>query len=130
MVSHRFKNIKDTFSRNLKTMKESKRSGTATDNIYKPKWHMFERLMFLRKTCVQGNSVSNIPSMQLKTATSNSTVNSLQSCDVVMEDSICNDISSHDIYCDEASQVSDAMIFYVLFFTFETIIIVKLTSCN
>ncbi|XP_071652235.1 transcription factor Adf-1-like [Temnothorax longispinosus] len=49
VVSSRFKNMKDTFARNLKVMKESKRSGAGTDNIYKPKWHMFERLMFLQE---------------------------------------------------------------------------------
>ncbi|KYQ53544.1 hypothetical protein ALC60_00070 [Trachymyrmex zeteki] len=112
MVSQRFKNIKDTFSRNLKTMKESKRSGTGTDNIYKPKWHMFERLMFLKKTCVQANSVSNIPSMQSEIVTSNSIVNSLQSCDIVVEDSISNDISSYVIY-DEESQVSHLRIIVI-----------------
>ncbi|KYN19319.1 hypothetical protein ALC57_08346 [Trachymyrmex cornetzi] len=114
MVSQRFKNIKDTFSRNLKTMKESKRSGTGTDNIYKPKWHMFERLMFLKKTCAQANSVSNIPSMQLDAVTSNSIVNSLQSCDIVVEDSISNDISSYNIYYDEASQVSHLRITFIV----------------
>ncbi|KAM0732506.1 hypothetical protein ACS0PU_000667 [Formica fusca] len=63
VVSNRFKNIKDTFARNFKSMKESKRSGAGTDNLYKPKWHMFEGLMFLKKTCVQGESESNIPSI-------------------------------------------------------------------
>ncbi|XP_036148961.1 uncharacterized protein LOC114255608 [Monomorium pharaonis] len=69
-MSSRFKNMKDMFARNLRLVKELKRSEAGTDSIYKPKWPLFERLMFLKKTCVLGESESNIPSIQLETTNS------------------------------------------------------------
>lgn len=56
----RFKNLKDTFMRNLRKVQESKTSGSGTDDLYKPKWNLFSNLKFLQKTCVQTGSVSNI----------------------------------------------------------------------
>lgn len=101
MVSNRFKNIKDTFTKNLKAVKQSKRSGAGTDNIYKPKWHMFERLMFLQKTCVQGDSQSNISSIL---ATLNS--ESLQYSKVSDSDTSCTEDVSDIYYYDETLQVN------------------------
>jgi len=107
-VSNRFKNIKDTFARNLRAMKESKRSGAGTDYIYKPKWHMFDKLMFLKKTCVQENSESNIPSSQLLEIISNSKLSTSQSWDNEVNDNISctEDTSLFNYYYDDALQVN------------------------
>lgn len=109
VVSNRFKNIKDTFARNFRALKESKRSGAGTDNFYKPKWHMFDRLMFLKKTCIQGESESNIPSIQLKaTTTSNSQLSQNSEFSYNKENDIPNtqDTSPLNIYYDKALQVN------------------------
>ncbi|XP_071639677.1 uncharacterized protein [Temnothorax longispinosus] len=102
VVSSRFRNMKDTFARNLKAMKESKRSGAGTDNIYKPKWHLFERLMFLQKSCIQGDSQSNISPIQLET-TAASDSESSQIIDEVNDNTSCTQNTLH-IYYDEALQ--------------------------
>lgn len=93
-------------------MKESKRSGAGTaplrlDYIYKSKWHMFDKLMFLKKTCVQGNSESNIPSSQLLEIT-NSKLSTSQSCDNEVNDNIsCTENTSlFNYYYDDALQVN------------------------
>lgn len=45
---------------NLRRVKESKRSGKGTTDIYIPKWPLYERLKFLQQTIAQSTSVSNI----------------------------------------------------------------------
>lgn len=48
--------------KNDKLIRESKSSGKGSDDIYKPKWPLFENLTFLRKSTVQAKSISNLPS--------------------------------------------------------------------
>lgn len=45
---------------NLRRVKESKRSGKGTADIYVPKWSLYDRLKFLQKTIVQSGSISNL----------------------------------------------------------------------
>lgn len=37
-------------------------SGKGTDEIYKPKWVLYDKLKFLKKMCTQATSVSNLQS--------------------------------------------------------------------
>lgn len=52
--------MKDTFMSNLRRVKDSKRSGKGTADIYIPKWPLYNRLKFLQKTMVQSTSISNL----------------------------------------------------------------------
>lgn len=104
IISSRFKNMKDTFTRNLRVVKESKRSGAGTDNIYKPKWPLFERLMFLQKTCVQGDSQSNIPSIQLESISDSDS--SKFSNEMNNSSTSCTSDVPFNVYYDEALQVN------------------------
>jgi len=45
---------------NLRRVKESKRSGKGTADIYIPKWSLYDRLKFLQKTVIQSTSISNL----------------------------------------------------------------------
>jgi len=45
---------------NLRRVKESKRSGKGTADIYIPKWYLYDRLKFLQKTVIQSTSISNL----------------------------------------------------------------------
>lgn len=62
-VADRWKNMKKTFMSNHKKVRESKNkcSGTDEDGIYVPKWHLYKKLPFLEKACVQADSSSNLP---------------------------------------------------------------------
>lgn len=79
MVLHRFTSMKQTFMTNYRRERESKgrSSGKSSEEIYKPKWILYEKLKFLRKTCVQADSLSNLQS-PLNISNSNSNVESLQ----------------------------------------------------
>ncbi|XP_012522684.1 uncharacterized protein LOC105828745 [Monomorium pharaonis] len=61
-VADRWKNIKQTFMSNHKKVRESKNkcSGADGDGIYAPKWHLYNKLLFLEKACVQAESSSNL----------------------------------------------------------------------
>ncbi|KYN18149.1 hypothetical protein ALC57_09550 [Trachymyrmex cornetzi] len=52
--------MRDTFMSNLRRVKESKRSGKGTTDIYTPKWSLYDRLKFLQKTVIQSTSTSNL----------------------------------------------------------------------
>ncbi|XP_077279211.1 uncharacterized protein LOC143906811 [Temnothorax americanus] len=69
-VADRWKNIKQTFMSNHKKVRESKNkcSGADGDGIYVPKWHLYKKLFFLEKACVQAESSSNLPVIQSQTA--------------------------------------------------------------
>lgn len=85
-------------------MKESKRNGTGTENLYKPQWHMFDRLMFLKKACVQAESESNIPSILLKTTdTSNSELS--QFCNKENNIPCTQNMPLFNMYFDDTLQV-------------------------
>ncbi|XP_024890229.1 uncharacterized protein LOC112466398, partial [Temnothorax curvispinosus] len=60
IVASRFKSMRDTFMSNLRRVKESKRSGKGTADIYIPKWPLYDRLKFLQKAAVQSASISNL----------------------------------------------------------------------
>ncbi|XP_039310341.1 uncharacterized protein LOC105198956 [Solenopsis invicta] len=62
MVQHRFTSMKHTFMTNLRKERESKRrcSGKSPEEIYKPKWVMYDKLKFLTKSCIQAESSSNL----------------------------------------------------------------------
>ncbi|XP_077282836.1 uncharacterized protein LOC143908881 [Temnothorax americanus] len=60
IVASRFKSMRDTFMSNLRRVKESKRSGKGTADIYIPKWPLYDRLKFLQKATVQSASISNL----------------------------------------------------------------------
>lgn len=62
MVKKRFLNMKDTFMDNHRKIKESKQrcSGKSPDEIYTPKWSMYNHLLFLLKTVAQAESFTNL----------------------------------------------------------------------
>ncbi|KAK3908910.1 Transcription factor Adf-1 [Frankliniella fusca] len=60
-LAGRWKNIRETFTSNMKRIRESKRSGVGAADVYVPKWPLFKYLDFLKKTCNQADSESNIP---------------------------------------------------------------------
>lgn len=62
MVKKRFLNIKDTFMDNHRKVRESKQrcSGKSPDEIYTPKWSLYNNLLFLLKTVAQSESFSNL----------------------------------------------------------------------
>ncbi|KAK3926079.1 Transcription factor Adf-1 [Frankliniella fusca] len=62
VVAARFKSLRDTFFKNWRKIQESKTSGSGTDDVYTPRWHLYSNLAFLKKTCTQQGSTSNIPS--------------------------------------------------------------------
>lgn len=64
MVQHRFTSMKQTFMVNHRKERESKErcSGKSPDEMYKPKWILYERLKFLIKACAQAVSQSNLES--------------------------------------------------------------------
>lgn len=66
IVASRFKSMRDTFMSNLRRVKESKRSGKGTADMYIPKWYLYDRLKFLQKTLVQSASISNITTSSKK----------------------------------------------------------------
>ncbi|KAE8739194.1 hypothetical protein FOCC_FOCC015317 [Frankliniella occidentalis] len=63
VLMHRWKSMRETFQDNLNRVKESDRrsSGNGTDDCYVPKWKLWTKLQFLKKTCAQSESVSNLP---------------------------------------------------------------------
>lgn len=71
--------MKQTFMTNYRRERESKgrSSGKSPEEIYKPKWILYEKLKFLRKTCAQADSLSNLQS-PLNISNSNSNVESSQ----------------------------------------------------
>ncbi|XP_011686399.1 PREDICTED: uncharacterized protein LOC105449099 [Wasmannia auropunctata] len=62
MVQHRFTSMKQTFVTNFRKERESQKrcSGKSSEDIYKPKWALYGRLKFLKKSCVQAESTSNL----------------------------------------------------------------------
>lgn len=84
MVLHRFISMKQTFMTNYRKERESKGrcSGKSPEEIYKPKWILYEKLKFLRKTCAQADSLSNLQS-PLNISNSNSNESSRN--DIAME---------------------------------------------
>lgn len=64
MVQHRFTSMKQTFLTNFRKERESKGrcSGKSPEEIYKPKWILYDRLKFLKKACAQASSLSNLQS--------------------------------------------------------------------
>ncbi|XP_032678496.1 uncharacterized protein LOC116847518 [Odontomachus brunneus] len=60
-VKKRWNNIKGTFLDNNRKVRESKRSGSSTEDIFKPRWPLYTRLQFLKKTISSAQSVSNFP---------------------------------------------------------------------
>lgn len=95
-VADRWKNIKQTFMNNHKKVRESKNkcSGADGDGIYVPKWHLYKKLLFLEKACVQAESSSNLPTVQSQ-QTSQQAIHLYQSTEPVLP-----------IYYDENLQVS------------------------
>lgn len=64
-MKKRWTNIKGTFLENDKKVRESKRSGSGTDQIFRPKWSLYSRLKFLKKTIYTPQTLSNfVPTMQ------------------------------------------------------------------
>lgn len=65
IVQQRFASMRHTFMTNYRKEQESKRrcSGKGTEEIYKPKWVLYERLKFLKRTCAQANTLSNLQSL-------------------------------------------------------------------
>lgn len=53
--------LRSNFRKELKKIKESKRSGAGTDNVYIPKLWYFEKLQFLLDQETPRSGVSNIP---------------------------------------------------------------------
>ena len=45
------KNLRTSFTRELRLMKLSERSGAALNDVYKPKWPFFDNLQFLLPHC-------------------------------------------------------------------------------
>ncbi|XP_071580750.1 uncharacterized protein [Temnothorax nylanderi] len=88
IVAKRWKNMKETFMKNLAKVKEckNKNSGNGADDGFKPTWYLYKRLLFLMKTCAQAESKSNLPSPPLS--------------------AICSDtdLAFHSIYYDENVQ--------------------------
>ncbi|KAK3922208.1 Transcription factor Adf-1 [Frankliniella fusca] len=72
VAKKRFINMRDTFMENNKKVKESKRSGTGAENIYKPKWPLFQSLTFLLKTVEQAESISNLNIAECNTTVTDS----------------------------------------------------------
>jgi len=63
IVKKRFINMRDIpFMDNLRRMKESlqRASGKGADEIYKPKWPLYNSLLFLKETCAIVANTSNI----------------------------------------------------------------------
>ncbi|XP_071642179.1 uncharacterized protein [Temnothorax longispinosus] len=85
IVAKRWKNMKETFMKNLAKFKEckNKNSGNGADDGFQPTWYLYKRLLFLMKTCAQAESESNLPNPPLS-ATSSDT-----------------DLAFHNIYYDE-----------------------------
>jgi len=52
--------MRDTFMSNLRRVKESKRNGKGTADIYILKWSLYDRLKFLQKTVIRSTSISNL----------------------------------------------------------------------
>lgn len=60
VLSNRFKNIRETYTTNLRKVESSRRSGIATTDVFKPTWHLYEYLDYLRNPSKQAGSSSNI----------------------------------------------------------------------
>ncbi|XP_071568465.1 uncharacterized protein [Temnothorax nylanderi] len=62
MVQHRFISMKQTFMKNNRKARESRErcSGKSPDEIFKPKWNLYDKLLFLKKACAQAVSQSNL----------------------------------------------------------------------
>lgn len=90
--------MRDTFMSNLRRVKESKRSGKGTADIYIPKWYLYDRLKFLQKTVVESTSISNIticsekldPMSQIEQDSNDSLIQWLPEKEVVEESPILN----------------------------------------
>lgn len=54
--------MRGTFLDNDRKVRESKRSGSGYDEIFKPRWPLYTKLQFLRKTISSAQSVSNLSS--------------------------------------------------------------------
>lgn len=51
--------MKGTFLDNDRKVRESKRSGSGVEQSFKPKWPLYSRLQFLKKTIYSAQSLSN-----------------------------------------------------------------------
>ncbi|XP_029676599.1 uncharacterized protein LOC115243575 [Formica exsecta] len=106
MVHKRFQNMESTFRANERKIRESKArcSGKGTDEIYKPKWDYYDLLSFLKKTCVQTDSIDNLC---LQSQSSQSSQSSLFSQEAMSSPiSPCSENSSMfiNVYYDENAQ--------------------------
>lgn len=117
MVHKRFQNMESTFRANERKIRESKArcSGKGTDEIYKPKWDYYDLLSFLKKTCVQTDSIDNLC---LQSQSSQSSQSSLFSQEAMSSPiSPCSENSSMfiNVYYDENAHVSVTFISFCLF---------------
>lgn len=57
--------MKQTFMTNLRKEHESRKrcSGKSPEEIYKPNWVSYDRLKFLKKSCAQAESLSNLQTL-------------------------------------------------------------------
>jgi len=60
LAKGRFTNMRTTFQQYHRKVENSKRSGTSSDDVYVPKWKLYHKLEFLKKTNAQANGLSNI----------------------------------------------------------------------
>lgn len=51
--------MRGTFLDNDRKVRDTNRSGSDTDEIFKPKWPLYSRLQFLKKTIASAPSLSN-----------------------------------------------------------------------
>lgn len=92
--------MRDTFMENHRKVEKSKRSGSGTDDVYKPKWPHFGSLQFMLKSAAQAESNSNIDLFcdtskdSAETPTSSGASTSAASCTTL------------NLYFDENTQVS------------------------
>lgn len=63
-IMARWKSMRETWQDNLNRVNESKRkcSGNGPEDMYRPRWKLWEPLQYLKKACVVTESVSNINS--------------------------------------------------------------------
>jgi len=63
MLIKRFKNMKETYAKNLAKVRSTKRSGSGQDDVFRPSWYLYETMMFLEKACAQAESTDNLSTM-------------------------------------------------------------------
>ncbi|XP_077506896.1 uncharacterized protein LOC144116093 [Amblyomma americanum] len=59
-VKHRWKNLRDTFRRVFRGLRQSQKSGTGADEVEETTWPFFERLLFLRDTMLSRPTSGNL----------------------------------------------------------------------